>query len=200
MIANSPEELEKIYNRRFSNTAIYRNRVWKILCKFFQKYIPIEGNVLDLGCGYGEFINNIAAKSKHGMDLNPATQQYLSNEVIFHEQDCSVEWQIDANSLDCVFTSNFFEHLPNKQCLSSTLKEAYKALKPDGRLIAMGPNIKFLTGKYWDFYDHHVILTENHWRKLWRWSDSLLNTITLNFCPILWLVQSLCLICSSKFI
>ena len=24
----------------------------------------------------------------------------------------------------------------------------------------MGPNIKHLTGLYWDFFDHHVILTE----------------------------------------
>jgi SAM-dependent methyltransferase len=161
MTANTPEELEKIYNRRFSDTAAYRNRVWKILCKkFFYKYIPDNANVLDLGCGYGEFINNISAKSKHGMDLNPASQQYLAAEIHFHKQDCSIEWRIEPNSLDCVFTSNFFEHLPNKKCLSDTLNEAFKALKPGGRLIAMGPNIKFLTGQYWDFYDHHVILTE----------------------------------------
>jgi SAM-dependent methyltransferase len=60
-----------------------------------------------------------------------------------------------------VFTSNFFEHLPNKQALSRTLAEAKRCLKPGGRLIALGPNIKYLPGVYWDFLDHHVPLTEH---------------------------------------
>jgi hypothetical protein len=27
-------------------------------------------------------------------------------------------------------------------------------------LIAVGPNIKYLPGRYWDFYDHYLPLTE----------------------------------------
>jgi len=158
---NTPEELKKIYDRRFSSTAEYRNRVWKILCAdFFSKYIPEDSSVLDLGCGYGEFINNIAVREKHGMDLNPATKKYLQPNIHFHEQDCSAEWPLPSGSLNCVFTSNFFEHLPNKACLSKTLEQAFKTLKSGGKLIAIGPNIRFLTAEYWDFYDHHVILTE----------------------------------------
>lgn len=158
---NTPEELKKIYDRRFSSTAEYRNRVWKILCAgYFSRYIPIESAVLDLGSGYGEFINNIVACEKHGMDLNPATKQHLQPNIHFHEQDCSAAWPLPPGSLDCVFTSNFFEHLPNKSCLSKTLEQAFKTLKAGGKLIAMGPNIRFLTEEYWDFYDHHVILTE----------------------------------------
>lgn len=127
---NTPEELKKIYDRRFSATAEYRNRVWKILCAdFFSKYIPEDSSVLDLGCGYGEFINNIVAREKHGMDLNPATKQYLQPNIHFHEQDCSAEWPLPSGSLNCVFTSNFFEHLPNKACLSKTLEQAFKTLK-----------------------------------------------------------------------
>ena len=158
---NTPEELKKIYDRRFSSTAEYRNRVWKILCAdYFSRYIPIDSAVLDLGCGYGEFINNISALEKHGMDLNPATKQYLQPSIHFHEQDCSAAWPLPSGSLDCVFTSNFFENLPNKSSLSKTLEQAFKSLKRVGKLIAMGPNIRFLTAEYWDFYDHHVILTE----------------------------------------
>ena len=41
-----------------------------------------------------------------------------------------------------------------------TLRQALRCLKPGGRLIAMGPNIKYLPGTYWDFFDHHTILTE----------------------------------------
>jgi SAM-dependent methyltransferase len=59
-----------------------------------------------------------------------------------------------------VFSSNFFEHLPGKEHLKKTLREAFRCLKPGGLLIAMGPNIKYLPGLYWDFFDHHTILTE----------------------------------------
>ena len=94
------------------------------------------------------------------MDLNPKTKSLLDKEIIFHQQDCSESWKIDPNSLDIVFTSNFFEHLPNKESLNRTMGEIKMALKPGGRLIAMGPNISILNGKYWDFWDHHVALSE----------------------------------------
>ena len=161
-MSNTPEQLTEIYERRFKNTYAYRFEVWQVLISnFFSKWITKDGNVLDLGCGYGEFINNIQAKKKWGMDLNPATREKLGKDVQFIEQDCSMDWgELKNEQLDIIFTRNFFEHLPNKKCLSDTLKHAFKALKPGGRLIAMGPNIKHLTGLYWDFFDHHVILTE----------------------------------------
>jgi predicted SAM-dependent methyltransferase len=56
--------------------------------------------------------------------------------------------------LDVIFTSNFFEHLVSKQALSQTILQAKKCLVPGGRLIAMGPNIRFVGGAYWDFWDH----------------------------------------------
>jgi SAM-dependent methyltransferase len=62
--------------------------------------------------------------------------------------------------LDLVFTSNFFEHLPDKASLARTLAEIRRCLKPGGRLVALGPNIKFLHGQYWDFWDHYLPLTE----------------------------------------
>jgi len=161
-MSNTPEQLTEIYERRFKSTHAYRFRVWQVLIKnYFSRWINKSGSVLDLGCGYGEFINNIQAEKKWGMDLNPGTRERLNKDIQFIMQDCSSKWPLsDSEKLDLVFTSNFFEHLPNKKCLSDTLNHAYKALKPGGRLIAMGPNIKYLTGLYWDFYDHHVIITE----------------------------------------
>jgi SAM-dependent methyltransferase len=50
--------------------------------------------------------------------------------------------------------------LPTKQALSATLKEAGRALKPGGLLIALGPNIRYLNGQYWDFYDHYLALSD----------------------------------------
>jgi SAM-dependent methyltransferase len=161
VLPHSPEELSRIYSTRFGGREKFRRRVWSVLIdSFFQKYIPANGSVLDLGCGYGEFINQIKAGKRFAMDLNPEAPRFLDPSVQFIHQDCSQSWKIEGESLDTVFTSNFFEHLPNKDALGRTLSHVHKALKPGGRLIAMGPNIKVLKGAYWDFWDHYLPLTE----------------------------------------
>ena len=155
------EELAREYERRFAAQAAYRRRVWALLTRdVFQRYVPEDGSVLELGCGWGEFINQITARTKLGMDLNPETARRLNTDVRFLEQDCSAPWPVEEGSLDAVFTSNFFEHLPDKPTLSRTLKEAWRCLRPGGRLVCLGPNIRYLPGAYWDFWDHYLPLTE----------------------------------------
>jgi SAM-dependent methyltransferase len=108
-MSESANELQRIYRRRFSHTSDYRNRVWQVLATtFFNRWISAEAAVLDIGCGYGEFINNIAAGKKYAMDLNPDAPKHLAPAVHFFEQDCSSSWPLPDNTLDAVFTSNFF--------------------------------------------------------------------------------------------
>ncbi len=155
------DDPQRIYRARFKGKLAYRDKVWSVLSRdYFQCYIRPGGAVLDLGAGYGEFINHIVCGKKYAMDLNSDTASRVDSDVEMFSQDCSKPWPLPDNSLDAVFTSNFFEHLPDKQALTRTLGEARRCLKPDGRLIAMGPNIKYVPGTYWDFWDHHVPLTE----------------------------------------
>ncbi len=155
------EDLLREYEMRFAKNAGYRARVWSVLTReFFARWIPSDATVLDLGCGWGEFINQIAAARRYGMDLNPETQGKLDREVTLLAQNCSERWALDDGQLDVVFTSNFFEHLLTKESLRATLREAFRCLKPGGRIICLGPNIKYLSGRYWDFWDHFLPLTE----------------------------------------
>lgn len=155
-------DLQRIYAQRFSSNLEYRKSVWCILVsEFFQKLIPKNSAVLDLGCGYGEFINQVDAAQKFGMDLNPDSPKFLAPGVKFLSQDCSHTWALDSGTLDVIFSSNFFEHLSDKEALGRTLDEAKRCLKTGGsRLIAIGPNIKRTGGAYWDFWDHYLPLTE----------------------------------------
>jgi SAM-dependent methyltransferase len=66
---------------------------------------------------------------------------------------------IVQNSVDIVFTSNFLEHLPDKKTLDEFLNQVLIALKPGGQYLILGPNLRYLPGQYWDFYDHHLGLT-----------------------------------------
>ena len=156
-------DLESIYINRYEPNAEYRRAVWQVLVSsFFSRFLSPDFTVLDLGCGYGEFINAVHVKKRLGMDMNPAVRAKLDTDVQFFLQDSAQPWLgVPDNSIDVVFTSNFLEHLPDKACVARTLREAYRCIKPGGRLIVMGPNAKYLGGLYWDFWDHAIPITDN---------------------------------------
>ena len=159
-LPHSPADLKQLYASRFEGRSAYRQKVWQELCSFFGKWISDAAAVLDLGCGHCEFINAVQCGRKFGMDLNPDAERLAAKDVNILQQDCSERWGLAPSSLDVVFTSNFFEHLPTKDALERTLQQAYRALVPGGRLIALGPNVKCMPGAYWDFFDHYLPLTE----------------------------------------
>jgi SAM-dependent methyltransferase len=158
---HSPAELQRLYAKRFGGKSEYRDKVWRVLVdEYFARWLPADGVVLDLGCGHCEFINNVRSKNRIGMDLNPDAVQQAAPGVQILTQSCSHPWAISDDSLDVVFSSNFFEHLYAKRDLRDTLTQAWRCLRPGGRIIALGPNIRYLPGEYWDFYDHYLPLTE----------------------------------------
>jgi SAM-dependent methyltransferase len=69
-------------------------------------------------------------------------------------------WPVEPDAIDVVFSSNFLEHLHTKAELGACLGQAYRALRPGGRIILMGPNIRFCGDVYWDFFDHHLPLSD----------------------------------------
>jgi ubiquinone/menaquinone biosynthesis C-methylase UbiE len=155
-------DLQEEYQQRFKGADLYRDSVWKILCKeFFSKYINPGSVLLDLGAGWGEFSRNIRATKKYAMDLNPDCGKRVSGHSIFLYQDCSTIWPFEDGALDVVFTSNFLEHLPNKGLVDKTLREAFRCLKSGGKIICLGPNIKYAPRSYWDYWDHFIPITEN---------------------------------------
>lgn len=184
MSAESAAQLQKIYQQRFESTKAYRRKVWQVLIDaYFSRYVPRDAAVLDLGCGYGEFVNQVHASVRYAMDLNPDARAVVSEGVTFLRQDCAERWNLPADSLEVVFTSNFFEHLPSKAALSQTLEQAWRCLKMGGRLIAMGPNIRRVEGAYWDFYDHHLPLTEMSLGEAMRVAGFAIETSVASFMP-----------------
>jgi ubiquinone/menaquinone biosynthesis C-methylase UbiE len=151
-----------LYSNRFSvEEKDLKLRIWQVLCSdFFSKYIPATASVLEIACGYGEFLLNIQAQRKVGVDLNPESQKYLTSDIEFLNQSATDMKSVKDASMDVVFASNFFEHLPSKNEMDKVLKEARRVLRTGGRLIIMQPNIRYCYNQYWDFYDHHLPLSD----------------------------------------
>ena len=154
-------DVSSLYRYRFSEQEQEaKDQIWKVLCgDFFQKYVAPGDTVLDLACGYGEFIRHISAKRKIAVDINQDTAKRLSAPIEFHLGPANSLEFLPDDTVDVCFTSNFFEHLPNKQVMNEVLAEVLRVLKPGGKFIAMQPNIRYAYAEYWDFYDHYIALS-----------------------------------------
>jgi SAM-dependent methyltransferase len=125
----------------------------------FQQYVPESGTVLDLGAGNCEFSNAIRARRRIAVDLNPETKHFADPGVeVLLTSSTNLSALVDG-SVDTVFTSNFFEHLPTKEVLMETLRESYRVLAPRGQIVVLMPNIRYVGGRYWDYLDHYLPLT-----------------------------------------
>src|SRR5208282_5594149 len=155
-------DLANIYKKRFTNSGIERRQnVWRALCQhFFSRFVCPTDTVLDIACGYGEFINNIPAAKKIAIDLNPDSAARLDSAVHFVNSAATDLSQIADTSVNIAFTSNFLEHLKDKADILALFKEVRRVLVPGGKILLLGPNIKYAYREYWDFFDHYLPLSD----------------------------------------
>lgn len=155
-------DLAKLYRGRFADRDLEsKYRIWGVLCRhFFQRYVREGDTVLDLGAGYCEFINMIRCCERIALDRNPEVARWAAEGVQVVVADSTAMDPLPDDSVDVVFASNFFEHLPTTDDLLATLREIRRVLRSGGRLLVLQPNIAAIGGRYWDFLDHHLPLTE----------------------------------------
>ncbi len=109
----------------------------------YLKYFSNQENVLDIGCGRGEFIEllNEHKISAQGIDVNEdmvALCQSLNLPVTKAEALNYLE-ELPGNSLGGIFLGQVVEHLKPRD-LIEIVKLAYQKLRPGACLIAETPN------------------------------------------------------------
>jgi ubiquinone/menaquinone biosynthesis C-methylase UbiE len=161
-MAETGEQLTALYRHRFPESELaHKQAIWKVLCKrFFSRYVAATDTVIDMGAGYCEFINNIDAAHRIAVDLNPEVPRFAAPGVRVINAPCAAIAELPDASADVVFMSNFLEHLPDKESVLQTFREARRLLNGRGRVIVLQPNIRFLYDEYWDFFDHHTALSD----------------------------------------
>jgi glycosyltransferase involved in cell wall biosynthesis/SAM-dependent methyltransferase len=165
-------DLQQLYRNRFGHDLEARSEMWRVLVRdFFQAWIGRSDTVVDLGCGYGEFLNQVNAARRIGVDLNPDSASMLKPGIEFYESRADELDFLDDDSVDVVFSSNMLEHLQDKAEVERTIAEVRRVLRPGGQFIALGPNIRFLAGAYWDFWDHSVPISDRSLTELLQIND-----------------------------
>ena len=90
-----------------------RDAVWKALWRFyFSRVIPADACVLDLGCGYGSFINQVTARRRIAVDCWPDFRCTWRQGVEAVVGMSKILAFLPDGEIDFAFASNLFEHLP----------------------------------------------------------------------------------------
>jgi SAM-dependent methyltransferase len=154
-------DLEDVYGHRFSDAeARAKDLMWREICRFLQREIDPAGAVLDLGCDRGHFIRNIAAGEKWASDVRDVSQ-HLPSDVRFVQCDgLRLSDHVPAGHFDVVFMSNYLERLASSDVVVEQMRAVAEVLRPGGAMIVLQPNIRLVGGRYWDFIDHKVALTD----------------------------------------
>lgn len=143
---------EQYYQTRFAPDP-KRAVLWQTLAQYFQKWIPPDADILELGAGYCDFINRVRARSKTAVDFNPEIHRHAAEGVRVHVGNCIELSFLDDGCMDVVFASNIFEHLTKPQFVQC-LAEVGRVLREGGRLIIVQPNFATAWKHYFDDYTH----------------------------------------------
>jgi len=158
-----PHHLQSLYQKRFDPKLLQNKvRLWQIFIQdFLSRYISPQDRVLDIGGGYCEFINQIEAKQKVLVDLNPDARRYANPDVvIFNESILELSSDRLGSTFTRIFISNFFEHLNSHEEVIKVLSLCFKILlEEEGKILIIQPNFKYSYREYYDFFDHKLPLT-----------------------------------------
>lgn len=158
----SGEVLAALYRRRFPPKNLEKMReVWRVLVReFFGPRIPSEGTVVDVGAGPCLFINEVKAARRIAIDANPDLAQAAGPGVETVVDGCTGLPSIPDGTAHTVFMSNLLEHMESPAEVLRILSAARRILKPGGEILILQPNFRLNPGRYFDFIDHIVALTD----------------------------------------
>ena len=115
-----------------------------------------KGNLLDIGCGTGEFLSTAVANGWKGQGIEPndkARNQAISNHKLNVLPESGIA-SLQNNNFDVITMWHVLEHV---HTLNERVLEIYALLKPGGKAIIAVPNCTSydasVYGKEWAAYD-----------------------------------------------
>jgi SAM-dependent methyltransferase len=131
--------------------------LWKALWRYyFSRLIGTNDCVLDLGCGYGDFINSVVARRRIAIDAWPGFCRHLEPEVEVIVGDITDLIGVQDGTVDFAFASNVFEHLSQAE-FRAVLQQLARMLKRGGTLYILQPNYRYAYREYFDDYTHVAV-------------------------------------------
>src|SRR5690349_12922370 len=145
--------MEKDYENRYNQLS--EVHCWfvarrKLILDLMKEYnVSTEQSILEIGCGWGELINELNAKGfshTSGFDISDEAVAHCQSRGLRNIVKMDVtKMKYEDNSFDLIIASDVLEHVENEQ---QALKEIHRILKEDGLFIIMVPALNLLWGEH----------------------------------------------------
>lgn len=162
------------YSKKASTKSF--NIVAKVYSCYLNRFLPADksASILDIACGAGDFLYFLQSQgfnNTKGIDLGAeqisiATKMGVKNV----EQGNLFEYlQKNLCKFDMIMASNILEHF-KKEELVRVVDLIYGALKPEGKIAVITPNVASLSGISSTFGDftHEMVFTSGNLSQLLR--------------------------------
>ena len=145
--------LETIYSEKKYPFTTYPKKLINYLCGRFD--LKDDQKLLELGCGRGDFLNEFMKKNLkvYGVDLSNYSQNFFP-EINFKKVDLTKDpLPFEDNFFDVIYSKSLIEHFYYPDIL---FQEAYRVLKPGGKIITLTPEWQFNYNSFYEDYTHRV--------------------------------------------
>ena len=147
---------DNYFDSRFTHDP-RREVLWRTLCDYYFNALVRPGDcVLELGAGYGTFINHVSGRRRIAVDAWPGMLSHLHPGVEGHVGSVDDLSFVDDTSVDFAFASNLFEHLLQTE-FAAVLTQLRRVLTERGTLNILQPNFYYAYRRYFDDYTHRTI-------------------------------------------
>lgn len=169
----------------------------KQLCHYlFQSFGLKSGmKMLEPGCGRGEFLGNFQklGLDVYGVDISLEAKEFTNGYPV---DVCDVENEampFADNTFDILYSKSFIEHLHKPE---RYLSEAYRVLKPGGKLITLVPDWESNYKIYFDDFTHRTPFTQPSLSDAYKIFGFLeVNVFKFRQLPIVWKYPLLNYVC-----
>ncbi|RNC88153.1 MAG: class I SAM-dependent methyltransferase [Winogradskyella sp.] len=151
---------------------IIRKKALKNKLSLIASFQQQEKNLLDVGCGTGDFLETALNANWNvvGVEPNQGARDIANSKTNNKVYDVESLPNLEPNSFDVITLWHVLEHLPNLDDHISVFK---KLLKPNGKIVVAVPNYKSYDAAYyksfWAAYDVP--------RHLWHFSQKGIQRI-----------------------
>ncbi|MCL6098899.1 MAG: glycosyltransferase [Bacteroidetes bacterium] len=131
--------------------------------KEIMKYTKPEGKILDIGCGWGAFLDNARSYGfvPRGIEITKRGVEFAKTKLkIEASSEQFLDTSLEKESFKVITLNHVLEHLPEPKL---ALEKIYGLLQPGGLFCGIVPNIEsicsFLMGEGWEWLDpfyHYV--------------------------------------------
>jgi SAM-dependent methyltransferase len=159
----NPDYIKTIYDLKKKPLTTYPS----IFIKHLISKYKIQNNslILDLGCGRGEFLNELINNGMegHGIDISDFAIEFCPKAKINVIDIEKEKIPYPDNTFDVVYSKSFVEHFyyPEK-----IFNEIYRVLKPGGTIITLTPEWQYIYLSFFEDFTHRTPFTNLSLREI----------------------------------